>query len=239
MIGRFLEFSVHAPDVLESIAFYERLGFEQATAGDAWPYPYAVMTDGRIGIGLHGRELPRSPMLSFVQPDLFHRLGALEERGIEIIDRRLGGDVFNEASFEAPGGHLVRLLEARTYSPVVRAPGARSRLGWFEEIALPVGDVPGAVRFWERFGFVPAEEVAEPYAHVGLTSDTVDIALLQPGSLKHATLLFSDEEMGKRIEALRDRGVEFARRTPGMAESDGQALLVAPEGTQILLATGE
>lgn len=239
MIGRFLEFSVHAPDVLASIEFYEGLGFEQASVGGAWTYPYAVVTDGRIGIGLHGQELPRPSVLSFVQPDLLHRLGDLEARGIEIMDRRLGADVFNEACFEAPGGHLVRLLEARTFSPVVRAPGATSRLGWFEEVALPVGDVGAAAQFWERVGFVAAEEVAEPYPHVGLTSDTVDIALLQPGTLKQPALLFSDAEMADRIESLRARGVEFARRPPGLAGGNHSALLVAPEGTQLLLSAGE
>ena len=70
VIGRFHEVSVHAPDVLESLAFYERLGFTQVTAGEAFPYPYAVVADGRLAIGLHGRELAQSPLLSFVLPDL-------------------------------------------------------------------------------------------------------------------------------------------------------------------------
>ena len=64
MIGRFLEISVHAPDVLASLAFYEELGFSQVTTGEAWPYPYAVVTDGRLGIGLHQHELQQSPLLS-------------------------------------------------------------------------------------------------------------------------------------------------------------------------------
>ena len=70
MIGRFHEVSVHAPDVLESLAFYERLGFAQVTTGEAFPYPYAAVADGRLAIGLHGHELAQSPLLSFVLPDL-------------------------------------------------------------------------------------------------------------------------------------------------------------------------
>ena len=53
MLGRFLEVSVHAPDILESLAFYERLGFTQAPVGETWSHPYAVVTDGRLFIGLH------------------------------------------------------------------------------------------------------------------------------------------------------------------------------------------
>ncbi len=239
MIGRFHEISVHAPDVLASISFYERLGFAQVTTGEAWTYPYAVVTDGRLAIGLHQRELPQSPLTAFVLPDLQRELPVLERLGIEILDRRLGSDVFNEASFEAPGPHLVRLLEARTYSPSPRAPGEFSRLGWFEELALPVGDVAQAQAFWERLGFVPAEESDEPYPHIGLTSDSLDVALLRPGALQRPALVFTDAAMPARIAALAGAGIEFARRTPGNLDPARHALLVAPEGTQLLLTTAE
>ncbi len=239
MIGRFLEISVHAPDVLASLGFYERLGFLQATTGEAWPYPYAVVTDGRLGIGLHQRELQQSPMLSFVLPDLYEHLAALEGLGIEILNRRLGSDVFNEASFATPGGQLIRLLEARTFSPSDRAPGETSRLGWFEEIALPVADVKAAEQFWERLGFVPAEESEEPFPHVGLTSDSLNVALVGGSALNRPALLFTDPAMPARIRALVDAGIEFERRLPGKLDPSPHALLVAPEGTQLLLTTAE
>lgn len=239
MIGRFLEISVHAPDVLASLAFYERLGFTQATTGEAWSYPYAVVTDGRLAIGLHQRELPQSPLLAFVLPELRRQLDALEAAGVDILDRRLGSDVFNEASLEAPGGPMIRLLEARTYSPAPRAPGETTRLGWFEEVALPVADIERSGRFWEKIGFVPVEEGDDPYPHVGLTSDSLNVALLLPGTLTRPALTFTDADMPSRIAGLTNAGFQFARRLPGSLDAARNALLVAPEGTQLLLATAE
>jgi catechol 2,3-dioxygenase-like lactoylglutathione lyase family enzyme len=239
MIGRFHEFSVHAPDVLESIAFYERLGFTQVTTGEAWAYPYAVVTDGRLAIGLHQRELMQSPLPAFVLPDLRRHLPMIESLGVEIVDRRLGSDVFNEASLGMPDGQVIRLLEARTFSPAQRAPGEVSRLGWFEELALPVADRPRAQRFWEQLGFVPAEEGDEPYPHVGLTSDSLNVALLQAGFLGRPALVFTDAAMPARIAALAEAGIGFARRPPGNLDPARHALLVAPEGTQLLLTTAE
>ena len=239
MIGRFHEFSVHAPDVLASIAFYERLGFTQVTTGEAWAYPYAVVTDGRLAIGLHQRELLQSPLPAFVLPDLRRQLPRIEGFGIEIVDLRLGSDVFNEASLGMPDGQLIRLLEARTFSPSQRAPGEVSRLGWFEEFALPVADRQQAQHFWEQLGFVPAEEGDEPYPHVGLTSDSLNVALLQAGILKRPALTFTDAAMPARIAALAEAGIEFARRPPGNLDPSRHALLVAPEGTQLLLTTAE
>ena len=238
MIGRFHEVSVHAPDLIASITFYERLGFSQVTVGEAWPYPYAVVADGRLAIGLHGRELAQSPLLAFVLPDLFGHLGALEERGIEILDRRLGDDVFNEAGFEI-AGQRIRLLEARTHSPTPQSPAETSRLGWFEEYALPVSDVKQAEQDWERIGFVPAEEGDEPYPHIGLTSDSLNVALLGTGLLNRPALMFADADMPARIARLKDAGFEMAHRPPGGLDPARHVLLIAPEGTQLLLTTAE
>jgi catechol 2,3-dioxygenase-like lactoylglutathione lyase family enzyme len=238
MIGRFHEVSVYAPDPVESLAFYERLGFTQVTTGEAFAYPYAAVADGRLAIGLHGRELARSPSLAFVLPGLRGALGALERRGIEILERRLGDDAFNEAMLEA-AGLPIRLLEARTHSPSPQGPGETSRLGWFEELLLPVDDIKKAEADWDRLGFVPAEEGAEPFPHIGLTSDSLNVSLLHAGGLRAPALLFTDADMPSRMAKLAEAGFEFARRLPGALDPARHALLVAPEGTQLLLATAE
>jgi hypothetical protein len=237
MIGRFHEVSVHAPDPIASLAFYERLGFAQVTTGEAFPYPYAAVGDGRLTIGLHRHELQQSPLLAFVLPDLRHEIEAIERRGIEILERRLGDDVFNEARFEVAGQSL-RLLEARTHSPPPFGPGETSSLGWFEEVAVPVADRGQAVRDWERLGFVPAEEGDEPYPHVGLTSDSLNVALIERSLLRTPALVFTDADMPARIAKLAEAGFEFARRMPASLDDSRHALLVAPEGTQLLLVTG-
>jgi catechol 2,3-dioxygenase-like lactoylglutathione lyase family enzyme len=237
VIGRIHEVSVHAPDPIASLAFYERLGFAQVTTGEAFPYPYAAVGDGRLTIGLHRHELQQSPLLAFVLPDLRHEIEAIERRGIEILERRLGDDVFNEARFEVAGQSL-RLLEARTHSPPPFGPGETSSLGWFEEVAVPVADRAQAVRDWERLGFVPAEEGDEPYPHVGLTSDSLNVALIERSLLRTPALVFTDADMPARIAKLAEAGFEFARRMPASLDDSRHALLVAPEGTQLLLVTG-
>ena len=56
-------------DLRASVSFYEALGFQQAAVSETWPYPYAVVTDGRLFLGLHGADI-RSPALTFVLPHL-------------------------------------------------------------------------------------------------------------------------------------------------------------------------
>ncbi len=237
MLGRFLEVSVHAADPLESLAFYESLGFTQAAVGDTWSHPYAVVTDGRVFVGLHAYEFP-SPSLTFVQPDLQANLERLEALGIELAFRRVGADVFNEAGFTDPDGQMITLLEARTFSPTERQSHETSRLGWFEEFALPARDLQASARWWEQLGFVAAEVTETPWPHVGLTSDSLDVGLLTRGSLRGPALVFKEPDMAERIRALADAGVAFARDLPRALDPRENALLVAPEGTLLLLTTG-
>jgi predicted lactoylglutathione lyase len=235
MLGRFLEVSVQAPDILASIEFYEHLGFTQAAVGEAWPHPYAVMTDGRLAIGLHRYDF-RSPSLTFVQPDLLHRIDSLEQLGIELVFRKLGADVFNEAGFTDPDGQMIAMLEARTFSP---SPSGlqSSKLGWFEEVALPVRDLEASGAFWESLGFVAAERSDDPYARAGLTSDSLDVGLWRTPDLERPALVFSDPDMPQRIARLRESGLAFSRGLPRKLDPASCALLEAPEGTPLLLLT--
>ena len=80
MLGRFLEISIYTPAIQESLEFYESLGFQQASVSETWPYPYAVVSDGRLFIGLHGGFI-RSPALTFVLPELARGVERLRESG--------------------------------------------------------------------------------------------------------------------------------------------------------------
>lgn len=237
MLGRFLEVSVNAPDILASLAFYERLGFTQASVGETWPHPYAVVTDGRLAIGLHQFEFP-SPSLTFVQPDLMRRLDALEAIGIEFAFRKVGTDVFNEAGFTDPDGQMIALLEARTFSPPQRAGHDTSRLGWFEEFAIPVRDLAASSAFWDRLGFVAAEEAEAPCPRVGLTSDSLNLGLWRTAQLDGPALVFLEPDMPERIARLRESGIGCSPRLPRMLDPGRCALLEAPEGTRLLLMAG-
>ena len=109
MLGRFLEVSVRAPDVQASIEFYESLGFVQATVGDALEHAYAVVTDGRLYLGLHDWDLP-SPILTWVLPDLARHAEDFTALGIEFSFARLDEVALNEIAFADPAGQLLMLV---------------------------------------------------------------------------------------------------------------------------------
>jgi catechol 2,3-dioxygenase-like lactoylglutathione lyase family enzyme len=232
LLGRFLEFSLPVSAIQVSFNFYAKLGLTEAATGETWPHPYGVLSDKRISLGLHQDE-NLEPTLTFVKPELFQHLGALEHLGIEFEYTRLGNDVFNEVGFRDPSGQAVRLLEARTFSPVKR-PDEFSQLGYFSEIALPCPDFESGKKFWEALGFVAMEENEDALPHLTCTSDTVDIGLYDPASIKRPTLRFEVDELARAKQSLATLGFEANAVLPPALR--GHALMmVAPEGTPILL----
>lgn len=235
MLGRFHEISVAAPDIRASIEFYESLGFTQAATGDAWAHPYAVLTDGRVAVGLH--QDPHWPSsLTFVRGQIAEHAAELERFGLELRFANTQPDRFNEIGLSDPGGQLVRLVEARTYSPVARRPQDTSLCGHFAQFSMPATDPELAKSFWEPLGFVATAECLEPYPHLPLTSDHLDVAFHAPRMLARPALAFFDETMSARIAQLRARGVPEARGLPRTLNPATCALLEAPEGTLLLLA---
>ena len=234
MLGRFLEFSVETPDIPASLEFYEKIGFSQAKVGDAWDYPYAVVTDGRICIGLH-QQSPATPTLTFVRPDILKKVAELESSGIELTVRRLGDTVFNEIAFLDPNGIMVRLIEARSFSPSRRKQTKTSACGYFEEIAIPSRDVDGAKTFWERAGFVGMDEPDAVLPHVSCTSDFIDIGLYDATHLAHPTLIFDADDIHARVSKMAAAGIEATPGLPPALRGTPSVLFVAPEGTRVLL----
>jgi catechol 2,3-dioxygenase-like lactoylglutathione lyase family enzyme len=235
VLGRFLEVSVHAPDVQASLEFYESLGFVQAPVGDTWSHPYAVLTDGRLYLGLHGFEFD-SPSLTWVHPGLAKHAPALEALGLEFAFAKLGEDVLHELGFVDPSGQMVTLIEARTFSPPALAPGHASRLGYFEEFGLPTTDLNRSRAFWDALGFVAFDPVRAPFAKVVASHRDLNVGLYDT-DLRRPVLTFSDPAMPERIAELREKGHRFAEHLPRGMNTRENAMLEAPEGTWLLLTT--
>jgi hypothetical protein len=203
MIGHFLELSVHAPDVLGSVRFYERLGFRQLQVGDTWSHAYAVVSDGRCFLGLHAYEFD-SPAVTFVLRDLARKLPHLEQQGIRFAFAKTGDDEFNEAGFVTPSGQMVALLEARTYSPPDFSELDVSRLGRLLTLALPTGDVGAERDFWAAIGLRAGDEHAEPWTHITLSGEDISLTLHQRPHLREAALHFACPDLGALAAMLDD-----------------------------------
>jgi hypothetical protein len=195
-----------------------------------------VVTDGRVSLGLHATEL-ESPLPTWISPDLRNHVDEFRALGVEIEHLRLDDLSLNEAWLRDPvTGLALRLLEARTFSSPALAPGYESRLGYFEELALPVNDLATAAHFWDVLGFVAFEPDASNPAKVVTSSRDLNVALFA-ASLPGPLLCFSAVDMAQRVETMRQQGLTFARQVPPALGSNALAMLRAPDGVNIVLST--
>ncbi len=231
MFGRFLELSIATRDIAASVRFYERLGFTQRLTADAWPHRYGVLSDGRIHLGLHELAMP-SPQLCFVLPELQRARARLEAAHIEPELARFGDDELHQMRLRDPGGHAITLLEARTYSPA--APQGDSLCGYFQHLSLPQPDFESARRFWERAGFVALAALKEPYRHLPLTSDWLNLAFHRRRWFGAPLLVFECAQLRSCSEQLSALGIGSSADAPQLAGLEAM-LLEAPEGTLLWL----
>jgi catechol 2,3-dioxygenase-like lactoylglutathione lyase family enzyme len=234
MFGRFLELGIATSDIAGSVQFYERLGFPQLITGDAWPHRYGVLSDGRVHLGLHERAMP-SPALTFVLPQLASAQQRLRAAKFEPELAALGEDSLHQLHLRDPAGHAVTLLEARTYSPAPAGAHSQSLCGYFSHLSLPQDDYEAAREFWERAGFVALPEEQEPFPHLPLTSDHLDLGFHRRGVFDAPLLVFECADVTKTIARLRALEVPLSAQLPRGLDRRRSALIEAPEGSALLL----
>jgi len=236
MFGRFLELAIATQDILRSVQFYERLGFTQQPAGDAWRHRYAVLSDGRIALGLHERALS-SPAPSFVLPELALARARLTAQGIAPEHTELREDSLHYLLLRDPGNHAVVLQEARSFSP--SAPTTPTPCGYFLHLSLPQGDFVQARTFWEAAGLIALPSAEQPYEHLPLTGDQFELAFHRRAACAQPLLVFDSSDLRATIRVLHERGLSASpRRLTGLGLPE-HLLLEAPEGTLLVIVNGD
>jgi hypothetical protein len=229
-IGRFLEFSVHAPDILESLHFYKMLGFTELESADVYTHKYAVVSDGELNIGLHDFEF-EAPAVTYVQPDLAKHARSMADHGFDFTFTHLNEDVFNSLGFRDRDGNAVRMVEARTFHMVEEAENDSHCGNWFE-LTLPVRDTMRAAQFWAPIAPAMLQVREEPTVHMRFDATGVALGLSESIALKAPSLCFRCPDREALLALLEQHGFDY-EKFPGF--EGAFASLRSPEGTTLFL----
>lgn len=229
-IGRFLELSVHAPDILDSLHFYKMLGFTELESADVYTHKYAVVSDGELNIGLHDFEFD-APAITYVQPDLAKHARSMADHGFDFTFTHLDEDVFNSLGFRDRDGNAVRMVEARTFHMVEEAENDSLCGSWFE-LTLPVRDTMRAAQFWAPIAPAMLQVREEPTVHMRFDATGVALGLSESIALKAPSLCFRCPDREALLTLLEQRGFDY-EKFPGF--EGAFASIRSPEGTTLFL----
>ncbi len=109
LLGSFGELSISTDTLHPSLEFWQRLDFILTYQSER-PYPWALLSDGTLTIGLHQTKIFSDPALTYVSPDVAMRVAVLENDGIPL--RRLHNEAgLQGAIITAPDGQHFFLLK--------------------------------------------------------------------------------------------------------------------------------
>ena len=230
MLGQFLEFSVQTPDILDSLGFYKALGFTELESGDVWPHKYAVVSDGNICIGLHDRAFDE-PALTFVHRDLAKHARAMSDHGFEFNLLKIDTDVFNELGFRDRDGHMISMIEARTFSPPDEDVEKSICGEWFE-LSLPARDAMRAGHFWAPLAPVMLELREEPTPHLRFDAAGMSLGLSEQKALKKPSPCFICDNLISVLADIERHGLNIETNPD---YETAFLSIEAPEGTSLYL----
>jgi len=230
MLGRFLELSVHTPDILDSLNFYKSLGFTELEIGDIWSHKYAVVSDGEVCIGLHDRVFD-SPALTFVHHELAQRARRMSDHGFDFSFLKIDEDVFNELGFPDRDGNMVTMLEARTFSPPEYDTGDSLCGSWFE-MTLPARDALRSGRFWAPLAPLLLRLREEPTTHMRFEAGGISLGLSESIALDRPSVCFKCHDKSSIGATIEQHGL---KHEPYPGFEGAFVALVAPEGTKLFL----
>jgi catechol 2,3-dioxygenase-like lactoylglutathione lyase family enzyme len=232
MLGHLLEISIGASPLTESLLRFEALGFASVPVGDIAEGAYAVVSDGRLTLGLYDDDTDL-PAPTFVRPELAAHVRGLRRAGVEFERLALAADEFHRAEFLVPSGCAVRLVEARTFSPPPpTAQRTVAACGEFLELSLMTPALEACLAFWQRLGFETVETTEGPRS-VRLRGCGLTLGLHEaprPG----AALIFLAEQLDARRAYLEAKGFTVRRGRPLGAARDSLVLSL-PGGVEAYL----
>lgn len=257
-LGRYLELSLSVVDLANSLSFYERLGLEKVD-GNEQPYPWAIVSDGTLHLGLHQQAFA-SPTLNYFstfplrgQTGVSWRTMLLRMLDINLDPVEEVGDNYGYLShqrsittgFTTPEGQPVILADMKHPIKEYAAPDYKipirkfmTECHAFGELTLRSQDVSASVAYWKRLGFECLAGAETPYPWATMSDGKIRLGLHQTTRFTQPAISYFRADMPERLEQLHQQGFSFiSERKDAQGRRIG-ALIQSPDGQPILLFTG-
>lgn len=222
-LAELAEITMPTRKLKDDVAFFHLLGFQYVAGHQSYPYPWAMLTDGSIYVGLHKESPPeRQAALTYFVKDLPATVKELKKKGIAFERIAEEEKIPIHARFNDPDGQPVNLFP---YAEGKMPPKPRGKsalnCGKFGEFSLRVKDLERSIEFWTKLGLEATGRYKTPYPWANLKDNNLVLGLHQQDNWSQPTLTYFDDDMPERIRDLKSLGITFSCEDDSVTESPG------------------
>jgi transcriptional antiterminator NusG len=245
-LGHWVEMSLSVTDLAASLFFYEKLGLKPVDGGEK-PYPWAVVSDETLYLGLHQQPFP-SPRLSYFSwgETISKRVAILKKLDItfdRITTRDIAYgfpvyDLVATAEFTSLEGQPLCLAN---FQRDMRQP-QRSLLitnDKFGEFSLKTADVNQSVAYWEQLGFKRVGGSDKPYPWATLSDGLIRLGLHQTTRFTRPTISYFSPDIPDRLRRLREQDIPFRSEYKDAQGCTIGAVIHSPDSQPFFLFAGQ
>jgi len=243
VLGEITALTITSPDLENSLAYYQKLGFSEVLRAD-WPFPWIQVSDGALLIMLRQDAAPYIALTYYVK-DVNKVSTNLRKKGIRFDREPRKTDMIKRYMFISPDGlniSLVSMVDGFTRPP---GPGmlqmeqkdyfkpekyVNKKCGLFGELAHPVADLDKSLEFWQLLGFTAVSKFSSPYPWAIISDGLSIVGLHQSTHFTFPAITYFAADMEDKIIALKKEGLkDYTEKGPS------EIVLTTPEQQHIFL----
>lgn len=224
-------------DVLQSLAWWSRLGFTPITRVGDKADSCITLTDGQIILSLVEISQP-TPVLMFRTPKMLGLRDTLEYLGISVnVDVK--GPTVGEIRFRSPA-NVFLAIRSEADEPLLPPVGKENVVcGRLTELSIGTSfAIDRERKFWEVLGWQLKRGGSKPYNYALMSDGVVTIGIHEERDIPSLSLTYFATDMEDRIHRLRKSGIIILEEIPSEEGRVANCIVQSPEGMRIQLFEG-
>ncbi len=237
ILGEYTRVVLSCKNVVQSMAWWTRLGFTPLPDGNSRPDSAITLTDGQIIITLVKDALP-SPILMFASADIRRLKDSLESMRVGVTFD-VQGPTLRELRLLSPNGiHIsVRPAPQERAHPLSKEPN--TVCGMLTEISVATPYLKQEVQYWDILEFTTVQSGVAPYPFANVSDGKVTIGIHENRDIKSVAFTYFAPDMKERIDRLSKLGFTFIDEYKDQAGATEHAFLLSPDDQLVMLFTGD
>jgi len=224
-------------DVIQSMAWWSRLGFSPVHRQGDKADSCISLTDGQIVLSLVKISQP-TPVLMFRTPKMLGLKDTLEYLGMTVnVDVK--GPTFGEIRFRSPADVFLA-IRSEADEPLLPLNGKENIVcGKLTELSIGTSFAIGRERkFWETMGWQFKRGGSTPYNYALMSDGVVTLGIHEERDIPSLSLTYFATDMEDRILRLRKSGIVIFEELPSEEGRVANCIVQSPEGMRIQLFEG-